>query len=65
VNLGEPKAEYALRSKAGLNQNMFTRNATDKMQGIDLSAVGTLTLNAQWSLHADLGAFFSRLKYSE
>ena len=65
VNLGQPKAEYALRSKSGLNQNPFTRNATYKIQGIDLSAVGTWAITDAWSLHANVGAFFSELKYSE
>ena len=65
VNLGEPQAQYAVSSTSAGTINPFTRNATYKIQGVNLAAVGRLTLTEQWSVHASIGAFYSQYRYSE
>jgi OmpA-OmpF porin, OOP family len=61
VDLGKPKAHYDLSTTLGL----YTRDATYKIQGLNLAAVGTLPLSDAFSVHGSVGAFYSELKYSE
>jgi hypothetical protein len=65
VNLGEPRAQFAVSSTSAGTTNPFTRNATYKVQGLNLAAVGRLSLGDQWSVHGSVGAFYSQYKYSE
>jgi opacity protein-like surface antigen len=65
VNLGSPTANYSVRATTGPSTNPNVRNATYKLQGINLSAVGTVPINEMFALHANVGAFYSEYKYSE
>jgi hypothetical protein len=65
VNLGEPRAQFAVSSTTAGTSNPFTRNATYKIQGLNLAAVGRVALNDQWSVHGSVGAFYSQYRYSE
>ena len=65
VNLGEPRAQFAVSSTSAGTTNPFTRNATYRIQGLNLAAVGRLSLTDQWSVHGSVGAFYSQYKYSE
>jgi len=65
VNLGEPRAQFAVSSTSAGTTNPFTRNASYKVQGLNLAAVGRFSLTDQWSVHGSVGAFYSQYKYSE
>lgn len=65
VNLGEPRAQFAVSSTSAGTTNPFTRDATYRIQGVNLAAVGRLPLTDQWSVHGTVGAFYSQYKYSE
>src|SRR5262245_46809768 len=65
VNLDSPTANYSVRATSGPSTNPNTINAQYKIQGMNLSAVGTLPINEMWSVHGMVGAFYSEYKYSE
>src|SRR5262245_48502272 len=65
VNLDSPTANYSARAATGPTTNPFVRNAQYKIQGMNLSAVGTVPINEMFALHANVGAFYSQYKYSE
>ena len=65
VDLGQPRAQFAVSSTSAGTTNPFTRNATYRIQGLNLAAVGRLRLDDQWSVHGSVGAFYSQYKYSE
>ena len=66
VDLGEPRAHYAFRPTTGLiNQNLYTRESTYRIRGVNLAGVGTLPITDKLSARATVGAFYSQLDYSE
>jgi opacity protein-like surface antigen len=60
VNLGKPATAY---TQFGVGT--FTRQGEYKIDGFNLSVVGTHAFNDQWSAYGKVGMFRSKLEYSE
>ncbi len=60
VDLGKPRTSYEYN---GLGR--FTREATYKISGVNLSGVFSHPLNEQFSVFGRVGLFYSKYQYSE